>query len=902
MKVTIDSVTYESKPSKLEISRITNRMIDNTVDLTPKQFRKEVLFGKTWCPAVFDGRRRNDNFRQCEVFALDFDKGMTPEAVMTVCRELGIPPFFVYYSYSHSPALAKFRICWRLDKPVGDLHAFGVVQNALMSIFKRECDLACKDAARMYFGTSKGEYHFDPEAVLTPERIVDALCEYIHVSAPAHATRDIRAFVGYHQLPNTPGGLPILQYKPNVEDCLSTPDAGDGQQGSYTLENGESKFRTYRFYTTNTPFHQKHDVPVAGSRPQPHTHTLPSAQRAEGSDSAKKWKVDLDLLCARCTAFRELRSGLPLDHNLTYCLAKTLLKIKGGEREIKAGLQARAEYSQESYQRKWTYQLKKLKEYNYPISWCESFCSHYAECKPDGFTPLDQVPAPRGVLRRLRKELQEITHAEAIERVRQAVADAVSAIETLISLIIAPPGCGKSTAVAGLRNVLHVVPTHDLALERVQAIEKATGVKPVYVPPLPALPSQIRNKLEAYWRIGAKSKASWLVHHLTKNIRKKPKEKRTPEDRALIEYADAVTWLNQTNVTAVITHERFATMRPTKHEIIVIDEDVMPSLVQLGRISLKDLLYLKSRAACCGSAIRQPIEDIVKVVEDTPEGELRRHVQRIIESSEKLVDFVANETLNLRGDVIGFFASDIWIKVGKGGDEVVHFASVPKLPEDKKIIVLSATADPDIYRKVFGDRVVITEIGPVELMGELLQDPSDSYSRSKLYKPDCKKALLDQLHIEDDEQVITYCFMKDDEALKNVEKKLYFHKLLGVNRLAGQNLVILGTPHVTPVVYHLYAAALGYQVTVFDQQSLTYSKIRRNGWEFDFMTFSDDPDLQRIQLWLIEGELIQAVGRARLHNYNCSVRVYSDYILPQAMITSFATTPENGVGSGREVA
>lgn len=44
----------------------------------------------------------------------------------------------------------------------------------------------------------------------------------------------------------------------------------------------------------------------------------------------------------------------------------------------------------------------------------------------------------------------------------------------------------------------------------------------------------------------------------------------------------------------------------------------------------------------------------------------------------------------------------------------------------------------------------------------------------------------------------------------------------------------------------------------------------------------DNEDLRDIQLWLIESELQQAIGRARLLRNNCSVFLFSNYPIEQA--------------------
>ena len=59
---------------------------------------------------------------------------------------------------------------------------------------------------------------------------------------------------------------------------------------------------------------------------------------------------------------------------------------------------------------------------------------------------------------------------------------------------------------------------------------------------------------------------------------------------------------------------------------------------------------------------------------------------------------------------------------------------------------------------------------------------------------------------------------------------------------------------------------------------MDYQTIQHNGMQFKFQTFND-PELRNIQLNLIEGELIQAVGRARTIRTDAKVQVYSNFPL-----------------------
>jgi len=81
------------------------------------------------------------------------------------------------------------------------------------------------------------------------------------------------------------------------------------------------------------------------------------------------------------------------------------------------------------------------------------------------------------------------------------------------------------------------------------------------------------------------------------------------------------------------------------------------------------------------------------------------------------------------------------------------------------------------------------------------------------------------------------------------------------------------------MVYKLFAAHLGADVNI----KMKFAEVADECYKYWLHTY-EDPILQRIQLWLIKSELIQAVGRARLLRYDCTVKLYASVPLPQAEI------------------
>ena len=80
----------------------------------------------------------------------------------------------------------------------------------------------------------------------------------------------------------------------------------------------------------------------------------------------------------------------------------------------------------------------------------------------------------------------------------------------------------------------------------------------------------------------------------------------------------------------------------------------------------------------------------------------------------------------------------------------------------------------------------------------------------------------------------------------------------------------------------LYAHICGIQENIYS--NLEFIPVKKNGFEFSFSTFNTDLSksgelLREIQFYLIESELVQAVGRARVLRMEATVHLFSNYPL-----------------------
>ena len=109
---------------------------------------------------------------------------------------------------------------------------------------------------------------------------------------------------------------------------------------------------------------------------------------------------------------------------------------------------------------------------------------------------------------------------------------------------------------------------------------------------------------------------------------------------------------------------------------------------------------------------------------------------------------------------------------------------------------------------------------------------------------------------------------------------LHFGNCAGCDTLKNEDIDVIGTPHQPEWIYKLFAYSYGFDTDAKLKSSVT---VVNNGYRFRFPTY-DDMTLRNIQFYMIESELEQAVGRARLLRYDCIVNLFSNFPIKQAVM------------------
>jgi len=325
-------------------------------------------------------------------------------------------------------------------------------------------------------------------------------------------------------------------------------------------------------------------------------------------------------------------------------------------------------------------------------------------------------------------------------------------------------------------------------------------------------------------------------------------------------------------------------MDTSNYDLVIVDEDIVLStiLTNRGKISIKALKKLKRELKAMNLPASDPLADkVMKLIEhlkgDTqessyftmPEVKYNRKAYAGIKMAVNIPALCAAThfcTLN---------AADEDNEVEKGS---VVFQIPVKFAENTKYIMLSATANKTICEHVFGtDNVTFRECDLAELKGTCYQDCSRSMSRGNIAND---SSIYDEvMKTTDATDIISF--------KKFLEKGWYsgeltFSNCVGVDTLCGEDINVVGTPHQTDWIYKLFAFAHGFYVD-FDMKLKHHTLVVHNGFRFRFTTY-DDALLRIIQFYIIESDLEQAVGRARLLRKKCKVYLFSNFPLRQAQV------------------
>ena len=805
-KVSFYGKQYQNKPTGSEAAKISSKLESAilTYDFLAQRVGER---GCTFSPAVFRGARKNENFAEQQLFAIDIDDGVTFADVKARADRYRLPVLFAYKSFSWNVEHEKFRVVFAMDKVITDDFTAQVIQKMLMCIFP-ESDAHCSDLARMYFGSNKGLLYFSETGTeISMNELVIAVNSYMYDKYDEnHYAVRIKEF--YNSL-----GVATKRKVPVISDNNDVIDR--------------------------------------------------SADKKSCSDNNKsrRKEVDFDKLKERCQLYRDFAEG-----NVWYYypelfhIAANMVNMKHGKEQFLNILNSPENSQYDSYHnRDWKPILNTIIDMGYKPMSCER-CPHAAECAHYKNMILTVSPGYCGISPVEAKEYCTIDEAE--ESLRQSINKAVYSDDDGIHLIKAATGLGKTHAYLNLmkdsdERFLVVVPTHKLIREILDKAEDM-GIEFRTMPELTGLSSEITDMMHHIYNIGAGAVGISQLRKVFADM--EPSDLNYP---ALKKYLTQYDSVMDYEGNILITHERFLNLKSHSPVLegrrVIIDEDIIRSAFAVETVSIDDVEKAVSSDYFDFDAKERFIE-ILK-------GDMyQRYYQKIVCG----VDIFTPDILgDINSNVIDLLRAKVLIK----NDDNILYMKIKPFPCNKAVI-MSATANADIYRWLMYKPVIEYRCKDAKYIGTVNLYTDSTYSRDALINGDDREVFMQKIkNITGDNAVITFKAIEDKFGTE-----YHFGGIEGLNCLEGRDISVVGLPNVDEKVYKLYGMMTGVDP---EEHHMSYMKTRYNGYEFWMNTFKDYR-LRTIQMWMIESLLEQAVGRARLLRYDCTVNVFARFPIDQA--------------------
>ncbi|WML54333.1 hypothetical protein RCG17_06715 [Neobacillus sp. PS3-12] len=516
---------------------------------------------------------------------------------------------------------------------------------------------------------------------------------------------------------------------------------------------------------------------------------------------------------------------------------------------------------------------------------CDFVCPFAEKCDHK-VNMLQQTNAKRGEVRYLGENIHRKGVDEAFLDFSKELQKVYKTNDQKVHVLKAPTGLGKTEAMLSLNleNVAIALPTHELCQEVHKRLKQA-GHDFLLVSERPNMPPELEHEHTVLQRMGFYKKASRIVFKYADKIKSKSPFLLSQDERNLLDYVNSVKSM-KIATKIIVTHQRLLQLKNKNIKTYIIDEDIlltnMIKTITLSEHNIESILMSGDNININGEEDQSVVGTIMQFLY-VPEGKF--YTKDTLCSREKLEEYLLNKREYINHNVIDFLDCDYYLSTrNNSGEKFIHTTKLLPLDQDKekKIIIMSATANQLIYEKVFKKRLEFIDIGQTDMKGRIIWYPEKSFSRAQFKKHFSE---LDIKHFGET-NVISYKKYKDFLLEKELNVVATFGSTTGLDKFKGQDLMVIGSPYTYREVYLLIGMMLGIKVTEEDciVENYELSPVTRYGYQFSCVTFKQNKELQEVQLALIESELVQAVGRARTLRYDCKVEVFSRIPVPSALL------------------
>lgn len=845
VEVCLDTQRFNNKPEKKDTKSVSQRIAGTRRAIHVQELADSVgNNGQTFCPAIFTGQRRmSAEFLQMQLFVLDFDTEVSYNEVKTLAEEYSLPVSFSYHTFCSTEEVPKFRVVFMHGCAIHDRET----AEMMLEMFKRlfpQSDSSCFEVARMYFG-GKGVIEVNDGKFFTLDILAYHFQRILYLNEPNQYSRNIRRFADrFHVGLQEKNILSICTYKYGDPPVLV-----ENLASSYYIKI-ELDINSTKIVILKNKGKKEQSI---------HHIDRCSTERAI-------IRADDKQLLKSCRLFQEFINGTILEHNERFLLATNIIHIRGMQRMY---LSIIKKYY-DSYE-KWKFDLKYISALKYKPMGCDGNCPYADICTHD--INICLTVSGRKNIRRLQEEPWEfISLQEAEERLKNNFNEAYDSDENNIFLIKAQTGLGKTAVYInalnyGNRPSIIAVPTVALKHEVMERANKSNTVEALSLKDL-CLPMEAEAAIQHLYTRGLYREAR---EYLSNYAKKSDDEAKKLWIQKYLKFGEIIKAHNK---NIVMTHAEV--LQLTEEDLdgyqIIIDEDLLMTIMKNTiSISVEDV----NRALEKGFFSVNQTAELKKLISMPDETYMKSYYQTNNYIDEKKMD-----SAGISGNINGIFHAGAYFL---NGPDIRYFS--PVRLKNVKYIIMSATLNDTVYCHFFPNRQIkLYDIPQARYKGELKQYTDQPMSRTNMdvLGEQCKGVanlfrLLESVTATRIDYYIT--FKAFDAALGN---QYHFGNIEGIDFLKGKNGMIVGTAHKDECCYKLLACYLGVDVMSPDAR-ICRQNIVYNGWEFNFMSYENSL-LRSIQMYHIETEMEQAIGRSRLLRTDGKVFLFSNFPCGQAKI------------------
>lgn len=188
IKYNIDTIGLTKKPTAGEAGTIRTTLCNESriVETTPEVLIDRIEHGYTFTPGVMTGTKA-DTWQSQQIIVADIDNTdskhnpithpVTPDTARQIMEFYELEPYFMYYTFSHTEDLPRFRVVLILDEPLTDPTEAEAIKEEFTNIFNRwtapeKCaDTSMKDNARIIYGSIPGSVFYNAGTITSTETL-----------------------------------------------------------------------------------------------------------------------------------------------------------------------------------------------------------------------------------------------------------------------------------------------------------------------------------------------------------------------------------------------------------------------------------------------------------------------------------------------------------------------------------------------------------------------------------------------------------------------------------------------------------------------------------------------------------------------------------------------------------